>query len=106
MVPCPGAPDLGPYAHLATFIKSAPEDQVSMLYKCHRNLLQCLHFIGLKYHGKLPRYESLPPWDNVIKLFAIVIYSHYMDITNVILLYKTERQHSHGIAINYHAKKF
>ncbi len=25
------------------------------------NLPQYLHFLGLKYHGKLPRYISLPP---------------------------------------------
>ncbi len=65
-----------------------------------------LLILGLKYCGKLPRYLCLPPWANVLKLFVKVIYSHSTVITKVMLLYNTEWQYDHGMAVNYRSKKF
>ncbi len=48
----------------------------------------------------------MPPWANVINLFTVVIYCNYMEITLVILFYNTEWQQYHGMAVNYHGKKF
>ncbi len=35
-----------------------------------------------------------------------VIYCHSTSITKVMLLYNTEWQYDHGMAVNYHSKKF
>ncbi len=62
--------------------------------------------LGLKYCGKLPQYLCLPPWANVIKLFSSVIYWHSMVFTAIIIFYNTRWQQYHGMAVNYHSKKF
>jgi hypothetical protein len=48
----------------------------------------------------------LLPWPNVIKLFIRVIYCHSMVFTAILILYNTERWYNHGMAVNYHGKKF
>ncbi len=75
-----------------------------------------LLFLGLKYCGKLPQKTTMVfyvwHWKqtflaNVIKQFNIVvIYCHSMVITKVIYLYNTEWWSYHGMAVNYHGKKF
>jgi hypothetical protein len=49
---------------------------------------------------------KLPPWANVIKYFAVVIYFHFMIITEVTGFYNTEGQQYHGMAVNCYGKKF
>jgi hypothetical protein len=61
-----------------------------------------LIILGLKYYY----YLCLPPWDNVIKLFIRVIYCHSMVFTAILMFYNTGWQQYHGMAVNYHGKKF
>jgi hypothetical protein len=43
---------------------------------------------------------KFPPWANVIKIFAVVIYFHFMIITEVTGFYNTEGQQYHGMTVN------
>jgi hypothetical protein len=67
-----------------------------------------LLFLRLKYSANLLSYCSyLPSFRgkfNVIKI-PMVIYHHFTVITKVMLLYNTEWQYDHGMAVNYHRKK-
>jgi len=65
-----------------------------------------LLILGLKYCSKLPQYLCLPPWANVVKLFIRVIYCHSIVFTAILMLYNTEWQYNHGMAVNYRGKKF
>ncbi len=65
-----------------------------------------LPILGFKHYGKLPWYLRLPPWANIIKHFIQVIYCHSMVFTAIIMFYNTGWQQYHGIAVNYHGKKF
>jgi hypothetical protein len=71
-----------------------------------RNLPQYLHFLGLKYYGKLLQYLSLPPRDNVLKLFSMVTYCLSMGITAVILFYNTACWPYLEMMVNYFSKMF
>ncbi len=84
--------------------KCKPQVPMSWNYCC--NLLQYLHFLGLKCHAKLPGYLILSPCTNIIKLLTIVIYWTSVLITSVKLFYNTEWQQCHRMAVRYHAKKF
>jgi hypothetical protein len=55
-----------------------PTIQGANAVKNHGNISKDLPFLGLKFHGKLP------PWENVMKLFILVIYCHSMVITKII----------------------
>ncbi len=61
---------------------------------------------GLKYSGKLLQYLCLSPWANVRKLFIRVTYCHSMVCTAILVFYNTGWQQYHGMAVNYHGKKF
>jgi hypothetical protein len=44
--------------------------------------------------------------NNIGCINTVVIYFHSAVITKVMLLYNTEWQYDHGMAVNYHSKKF
>ncbi len=85
-----------------SFIRLTPGANVIKILQVFLTML----FLGLKYHGKLLCYLSLPPWANVIKLFTMVILCHSVVNTTIILFYNTEWQQNHGMAMNYHSIKF
>ncbi len=43
---------------------------------------------------------------NISYTNTVVIYRHFKVITKVMLLYNTEWQYDHGMAVNYRGKKF
>jgi hypothetical protein len=55
-----------------------------MLKKYSGNLPQCLHFLGIEFHGKIPQYVSFLTRANEITLFAMVMHCHSLAITEVI----------------------
>ncbi len=56
--------------------------------------------------GQASWAKMTSPVANVIKLFTAVINCHSMVITKVMWLYNTEWWYYHGMAVNYHGKKF
>ncbi len=55
----------------------------NLIKYCH-NLLQCLHFLGLKFYCKLQGYLRLQPWANVLKHFTMPIYCQCTVITKML----------------------